>query len=316
MSNSLKKIEVSKVGSTIEVLVINPVTPNAPECYALSAIKSVVPVRQENLGTSLTDRAPYPDTDLNIITINFHNEDSNPSLKFDLSTVSNQPGWTADLSGLIQASTDICGWMTQSAGGGVPGATESTLQGVLQAIQNHQDFEMKLVRDTGNGDKVVCEIAEYNETTGDYNYIYKDVGGASYVPVGPLEYLDPSAVLNLILSEITSINSTLDVDLSTRASEATLLSQKAVIDIINVSIDNLNTPQTITPGLFRSTSAGITGPHRRMSFMNTGNNNGTVGLVTLKPGESITFSAEGLRDRLSALSYDATGTEFLVTTIT
>ncbi|MHA2061898.1 MAG: hypothetical protein ACW963_06380, partial [Candidatus Sifarchaeia archaeon] len=74
-------------------------------------------------------------------------------------------------------------------------ATEATLISVLNAIvASDQDVEILLVRDTGNNDEVVQQITNYE--TGVPVVTYKDVNGADYIPVGPLEYLDPSAVLN------------------------------------------------------------------------------------------------------------------------
>jgi hypothetical protein len=178
---------------------------------------------------------------------------------------------------------DLLRAVTTSSGGGLL-AQESTLQGVLQAIQDHQDFEMKLVRDTGNADKVVCEIAEYDESTDTYTYTYKDVGGAAYVPVGPLEYLDPSAVLNLILTEIA----------------------------------NLNTPQSLSTEMLRvGPGAGsIAAGARRVSFMNVSKFGTTVKGVTLARGEFVTFAADGLRDTLDAIPYTVdAGGELLITRV-
>jgi hypothetical protein len=94
------------------------------------------------------------------------------------------------------------------SGGGVPGvplATESTLISVLNAIvASDQDIEILLVRDTGNADQVVQQITNYQ--TGVPVVTYQDVDGNPYVPVGPLEYLDPSAVMNLMLTELIAIN--------------------------------------------------------------------------------------------------------------
>jgi len=94
-----------------------------------------------------------------------------------------------------------------AASGGAPPppggfSTEATQLLVLNAIANNdKDFEILLVRDNGNGGEVVQQITDLvNNTT-----TYKDVNGAAYVPVGPLEYLDPAAVLNLMLTELTSI---------------------------------------------------------------------------------------------------------------
>jgi hypothetical protein len=87
-------------------------------------------------------------------------------------------------------------------------ATESTLLSVLQAIiASDQDIEILLVRDTGNADKVVQQITNYE--TGVPVVSYKDVDGNPYTPTGPLEYLDPSAVMNLMLTELIAINANL-----------------------------------------------------------------------------------------------------------
>lgn len=321
----LKDKNISKVGSNIEILTINTVKPNAPECYSLAAIKSVVPTYTLNLGTSLQDRSPYPYQDLYSITITFHNEHAIPSIKFDLEEIANQPGWTADFAGLNQAINDICVWMTQASGGGVPLATEATLQGVLQAIQNHQDFEMKLVRDTGNGDKVVCELAEYNETTDTYSYSYVDVGGAAYVPTGPLVYLDPSAVLNLVVAELQTLNA---VDFATEATLSALSAYLQAYDfatettLVSVQSDTstLATPVTglAVNGPLKATGVGtVTAGKRRVSIMNTGAAAADVngGTNNLAPGESVTWSAEGLRDTLVAISYDGTGTELTIISV-
>lgn len=125
-------------------------------------------------------------------------------------------------------------------------ATEATLVSVLNAIiASDQDIEILLVRDTGNGDLVVQQITNYE--TGTPVVSYKDVNGNPYVPVGPLEYLDPSAVMNLVLTELLDqgvsldnieayqliISNAMDVTLSTRASEATLQAVEALLTTIS-----------------------------------------------------------------------------------
>ena len=61
----------------------------------------------------------------------------------------------------------------------------------------------------------------------------------------------------------------------------------------------------------------VTAGKRRISIMNTGNADADVngGTNNLKPGISVTFSADGLRDTLAAIAYDGTGTELTITTI-
>lgn len=135
MASSIKTIEVSNVGSTIQILVANIVKPNAPECFALTGVKSVVPIYNLGIGRAgIINPTTYPFTDQLVITVNFNNEHANPPITFDIQTVSNQAGWTADLPGLIQAVTDICGWI--SAAGGSTGllATEATLVALLAKV--------------------------------------------------------------------------------------------------------------------------------------------------------------------------------------
>jgi hypothetical protein len=131
---------------------------------------------------------------------------------------------------------------------GLQKATDNTagLLGVLTSILNatvaHQDMEILLVRDEGvspanpNGDLVVQQIREYDETTQTWSTSYTDVSGAPYIPVGPLEYLDPSAVLNLMLTEMLDQGLTLDsIDTTTANTLIELLAQGLTLDTINTS---------------------------------------------------------------------------------
>jgi len=170
-----------------------------------------------------------------------------------------------------------------AAGGSTTGlATEATALNILNAIvASGQDIEVLLVRDTGDSDKVLQQITDYiNNTT-----VYKDVNGNIVVPVGPLEYLDPSAVLNLILTQNTS----------------------------------LNTPVTgLATSMLRVTVAGagsVAPGKRRASFFNAGNADAQVAGAVLERGEAVTFSADGLRDTLAGIIYDCLTSELLITTV-
>ena len=101
-----------------------------------------------------------------------------------------------------------------------PLATEATLISVLNAIvASDQDIEILLVRDTGNADQIVQQIT--NNETGTPVVSYKDVNGNPYTPVGPLEYLDPSAVLNLMLTELIAIEANTSIVESVLTSSST-----------------------------------------------------------------------------------------------
>ena len=119
-------------------------------------------------------------------------------------------------------------------------SVDATLISVLNAIvASDQDIEILLVRDTGNNDEVVQQITNYE--TGIPVVEYKDVNGNAYVPVGPLEYLDPSAVLNLMLSELLDQGLTLDsIEVTTANTLIELLDQGLSLDGLNSLITTLN----------------------------------------------------------------------------
>lgn len=73
-----------------------------------------------------------------------------------------------------------------------------------------------------------------------------------------------------------------------------------------------------TPTLIRATDATgspIAAGKRSISVYNAGGANGTILGTTIKKGESITFEAGGEEDTLAAFSYDGTGTELVIITI-
>ena len=167
--------------------------------------------------------------------------------------------------------------------GGPAGATEATLLSVLNAIvASDQDIEILLVRDTVTL-IVYQQITDYQ--TGTPTVTYKDVNGNLFVPVNPMEYLDPSAVLNLILSD-TNILAT------------------PVIGVVT--------------GMLRVVASGaatVTAGKRTVSFFNAGNNDCSVNGAILEKGESITYPELSNRDVYGAIPYDALTSELVITTV-
>ena len=343
MASSVKKIEVSKVGACLEVLVVNAVQPNAPENYLLSNIKGVAGSFQAGVGRNgIVNPSTYPFTDRKVVEVTFG--DDLPSLTFDLETVTNQPGWTLDLAGVTQAIADINSWLTTAA---IPpgGATEATLISVLNAINNtQQDIEILLVRDTGNGDVVLQQITDYSG--GAPVITYKDVNGNVVVPVGPLEYLDPSAVLQSMLTELLTLNTvdfatettlgvvntnlgTINTNvqlgnvvlsnlLTTLATEATLLDVETAIDAVKLDTAKLTAVTGVATSLLVVTGAGaasVAAGKRTVSFFNSGNADTTVNGTILKAGISITYPELANRDVYAAIPYNALTSELTITTV-
>lgn len=87
-----------------------------------------------------------------------------------------------------------------------------------------------------------------------------------------------------------------------------------LVDIFNLLsvIKELESGTTIT----RPTTSGtINTGQLSVSIANVGTANGTVKGVTLKPGETVSFSGGGIATTLDAIAYNATGTEFLIITV-
>lgn len=217
-----------------QFLIVTSTTGNV-ESFNLDSIKDITCLSlSPSPGT-------YPYADMNRVTVEVNGREAD--LTFDLAAVTNQAGWTLNQAGCTQAQTDIRGWLAVAGGVGA-GATEATLISVLAAINNtNQDIEILLVRQISTGD-VLQQITDWQ--SGTPIVTYKDVDGTVVPTPGAVEYLDPSAVMNLILSAIQAQGlvpqsteatlelvrlllvaidgdtSNLDVALSTRASEVTL----------------------------------------------------------------------------------------------
>lgn len=193
-------------------------------------------------------------------------------------------------------------------------ATEATLISVLNAIiSTPQDVEILLVRDTGNGNVVLQQITDYSGGNPPV-VTYKDVNGNVVVPVGPLEYLDPASVLNLILSELQTLNT---VDFATQTTLAALLTELQLkADLSETQPVSLATAQK-TASLTRISgiaNSSVAAGARSVSFFNAGSTDATVAGGTLKPGESVDFSAGGQNDTLAAIPYVTIATGDLVIT--
>lgn len=182
----------------------------------------------------------------------------------------------------------------------IPGslATEATLISVLNAvIASNQDIEVLLVRDEGAADKVVQQVTDYQ--SGVPVVSYKTVDGDPYTVIGPIVYLDPSGVLNLILSNLTS---NVDAKLSTLATEATQGAIKGYLTPATRTHNTINTSTTgnVPLGTFRG------------SVFNIGDAPGVWNGISLPAGVSIPWGEVGIRDTYGLIPYDATGTIFII----
>lgn len=221
------------------------------------------------------------------------------------------------------------------------------LSALITATRAHQDMEILLVRDSGNADLVVQQIREYDETSDTWSTSYQDVSGATYIPIGPLVYLDPSAVLSLILAELLDMGLSLDsIAAEDFATETTLLTRlskadfEARINTLGQKLMAASTPvviasdQSAIPVTFGAGSAqgsryvrtvgvapiNIPTGATEVKIMNIGSDNITVdtglGPEILEPGISIPFRArEGRTLGAYTLQGSSASSKFIYTAV-
>ncbi len=157
------------------------------------------------------------------------------------------------------------------------GDLSGLLSSILAALQSGKDYESALVVDA-NGDNWL-EIRIYNEDTGTFDdpVYFQSGSNTPGTPVAPISYINPNTYLATL---VTNTNS------STR-----------------------------TPNFIRVTSSGTISPLvYDFSVANVGTADGTILGSTIKPGETINFSAGALNNTYAAgtISYDGTGTELII----
>jgi hypothetical protein len=140
--------------------------------------------------------------------------DREPIVQFDIDNVANQAGWIAGaiLTNLQAAVTDITVWLSTQAASAAAGLSlEATQLSVLAGIttlvteaQNDLDFEIKCARDTVTGTVYMWKM-EKDESTGVITYEYRDIAGAVFIPINPMEFCDSTAILNIINGNLTDV---------------------------------------------------------------------------------------------------------------
>lgn len=219
-----------------------------------------------------------------------------------------------------------------------PLATEATLLSVLNAIiASDQDIEILLVRDT-----VTLEVFQQitNYETGVPVIEYKDVNG-TVIPQplpNPIEYLDPSAIMNLILTELldqglsldsiqtntlNTVNGLTAANVSLNNIDNELIDQGNTLDTIDIDTSTLATPVTglgMTVTTITNASGTTSAGRRSISILNSGTVAASVAGQSnnLPPGVEVTWEAGGIRDTLGTLVWDATvngGTTLIISTV-
>jgi hypothetical protein len=121
---------------------------------------------------------------------------------------------------------------------------------------------------------------------------------------------------------LTSIDNTLDVDLSTRNAEATQLLIKALLTTIDADTSNIAADTTATRTakvISTSTSGTIPGNPMTVSIFNANTMSGSVTIdgttISVPGGVTLSYDAGGLNNKFATgnFVYNATGTTFIIT---
>ena len=276
-----KTLTVDFVLKSLELVYSDKDGASTSELHPICNIVSVT--GQPHIGFAVRDlitnqRAHrYPHDDMLKIVLETNGTHQN-DISFEINQVSNQPGWTNDVAGVQQAIDDINFWISQCndpSAAVAGGATEATLLQILAATDNTKDFEMKLIKDTGAADIIVKEIKSLDQDTQVFTTTYEDASGAVYVPVGPLVYMDPEAVLSLVLAELIS--------------------------------DTLTHNSVISSG-----SSNVPAGSRRGSVFNNGAVSGTWNGISLPAGVRMPWGPVGKNDTFNVINFDASGTTFII----
>lgn len=187
---ALLQKNISLVGTSIALeTIVTPAIPN--EYYPVSAIRSVNATYSPSL-QPVGGVYPYP----SMLKVDIYFHDVNMQrVSFDIQSIANQAGWTADLTGLTQAIDDINGWITTANSITPIGlATEVTLQSV-EANTTSVARTTNFLRPTGSNGTVA---------SGSFSMSFASVGTANAIVGGII--LKPGETINF---DAGALNNTL-----------------------------------------------------------------------------------------------------------
>lgn len=222
-------------------------------------------------------------------------------LKISLNEVDNQPSWTNDVLGSEEAIKIISGWISAAIAPATGLATEATLLDVLSAVDSMRDYEVRLVVDAS--DVTWMEVRYWDAQDGTLGTPVYYLAGSTTPgsPVLPITYINPNTYLSQLVTNTTGL-----------ATETTL----GNVDSNTAQLVTNTTSAVRTPGIATLTGSGLTtsGVYS-FSIANIGTASGLVGGESIPAGITISFDGGSLNNTLSSISYDATGTTFIITYI-
>jgi hypothetical protein len=220
---------------------------------------------------------------------------------------------------------------------------------ILAAIQAGTEYEAALVIDAS--DVTWLEIRVYNPDSGTFDSPVYYLAGSNTpgTPALPITYINPNTYLAQIVSNTTGLATEVTLglleakdfatettlallegkDFATETTLSNLDSKITACDTTNLATETTllsvdsnaaqlvtnTTSVTRTPNLVRATGSGTIAPLvYDFSVSNVGSANGTILGGTIKPSETLNFTAGALNNSYAAgtISYDGTGTELVI----
>lgn len=199
-------------------------------------------------------------------------------LKLSLNEVDNQPAWTNDVLGSEEAIKTISGWISAAIAPATGLATEATLLDVLSAVDSMRDYEVRLVVDAS--DVTWMEVRYWDAQDGSLGTPVYYLAGSTTPgsPALPITYINPNTYLAQLVTNTTAVN---------------------------------RTPSIASFTGVGSTTAGV----YSFSIANVGAADGIIFGVTIPAGMTVNFDGGALNNTLGSISFDATGTRFIITYI-
>ena len=189
-------------------------------------------------------------------------------------------------------------------------ATETTLQAVETLITSTNALLTTIDADTSNLDVLLSTRASeltlqatntlLTTIDGVLDAIKIDTG-VLVVDLAAIEVLITST--NALLTTIDGVLDTIKVDTGNIATDTSTLATPITALPVSMLRVNVAGAGSVTPG------------KRRASFFNAGNTDAQVAGAVLERGETVTFSADGLRDTLAGIIYNSLTSELLITTV-
>ena len=185
------------------------------------------------------------------------------------------------------------------------------LQGIIDVISstaNGSEYEAKVVNidcpgdpgDPFTGERVYLEVRTWNTVTGGFTDI------KYYEPGDINNPLLPADVANCTITYAESeVPYTLGQKIMAESVPVTLASDQLGIARTTGMIRPINTSGDVNTEPGASTFFSV-------SVANVGSVDGTVLGQTIKPNESLNFSADAVNNYFTSFAYNATGTEFII----